>query len=299
MEKSLQLLDFSCFNKQTFHLQLSLITAFLSLLPERHKDRERIRPPEQKLDACLRVLPLHMTSIMPQKRERVNWKQKVHFFHVTGKWSLSCKSNHTVCSRWCLSCIYFQSSPLCVDVFLFFIFVEDFLFLLHFCLFELLFFFILGNGTWVFDRSWCALSSSHVVFLLPTCQTRSLSSVALYPCSCLANTHMETCTSPYACRSPTHTHIYSTLPTCAQLSVWISKNKDDYQKPQLLDEAFKNADEPQKTLHLVPDQPGVKARYFNMHRRASNSCKRTHTHAWTLQSQGFRQREEQWQALWL
>lgn len=27
--------------------------------------------------------------------------------------------------------------------------------------------------------------------------------------------------------------------TCARLTVWLSKNKDNYQKPQLLDEAFK------------------------------------------------------------
>lgn len=60
-------------------------------------------------------------------------------------------------------------------------------------------------------------------------------------------------------------------------SVWISKNKDDYQKPQLLDGAFKNADEPQRTLHLVPDQPGEKARdliCIEEHPTAVN----THTH---------------------
>lgn len=55
----------SCFNKQTFHLesfQFSLITAFLSMLQERQRDREE---EVQRAEVCLRVLSRHMTFIMP------------------------------------------------------------------------------------------------------------------------------------------------------------------------------------------------------------------------------------------
>lgn len=97
--------------------------------------------------------------------------------------------------------------------------------------------------------------------LLPTCQTRRPSSIpaAVWPAHVRmhARAHMR---GAVKC-THTHTHTHNP-PTCTQLLVWISKNKDDSQKPRLLDEAFKNADEPQRTLHLVPDQPAAKARYL-------------------------------------
>lgn len=103
--------------------------------------------------------------------------------------------------------------------------------------------------------------------LLPTCQTRSPSflhgslSLQLSEKSphiqIHAQAHMHAAVK--CTLTNTHTHTQNP-PTCARLTVWLSKNKDDYQKPQLLDGAFKNADEPQRTLHLVPNQCGVKAR---------------------------------------
>lgn len=97
----------------------------------------------------------------------------------------------------------------------------------------------------LFDRSVYISGWSHVAF----CCLRVKS--FLCPCSCLDTTHTWV-------RTAIHTH---NPPTCVQLRAWISKNKNDYQKPQLLLEAFqKRRWAAVGPLHLVPDHPGVKAR---------------------------------------
>lgn len=123
--------------------------------------------------------------------------------------------------------------------------------------------------------------------LLPTCQTRSHSSMAVCPCSCLssANIHTDTRTSTCACSSQMythrHTHRETTLPPALtslfgslKIKMTISHNFwMTFLKRRWAAEDFT----------FGPRSGRSERQRFNMHRGASNSwsvqtVKHTHTY---------------------
>lgn len=134
-------------------------------------------------------------------------------------------------------------------------------------------------------------------FLLPTCQTRSYSFKTLYSCSCLSSRNIRTHAQAHmhaACMRTQSSHLHSAHSLTLKIKMTIRSHN-------FWIEAFKNADEPQRTLHLVSERSRVKARDLictEVYPTAGQS-KLYKTHTRTQQSQKFRQRKKQWQAFWL
>jgi len=205
MEKSLQLFNFnfSCFNKQTFHLQLSVIIVCLSMLPETHTETVQFK----WLSSC------HWSMNVWIEKQQNFLCPTIYFFLFCYKcmWKEKRKKNR-------VSFLFFYCLAVWKVTFLFYFISVP----------------VSLNCMSMFDRSWCISGPSDVAFyclrvtseVLPP--LRPSTPAAIWPP--LIWIKVQALTAIKCTHNNTHNP-----PTCAWPSIWTSKNKNHYQKLQLLD----------------------------------------------------------------